>query len=115
MGQAPKRPARQSCGRISPRPWQMVKERAKVDKKIDHFMKASEPLDWPSLRVSPDMATDQSLQRRGILRSTLVQSGKDFLKWERPPTRALPLPDGQRLLATGEVVHDDENGSASAI
>jgi len=41
-------------------------------------------------------------------RFILVDRGLDFLKWQRPPTRDLPLPQGRRLLATGEVVVDDE-------
>jgi len=86
-----------------------AKRRAEIDKKIDHFTKASKPLNWPPLVISPDMAIDQgNFKRRGAMRSTLTRLGKDFLRWERPPTQALPLPDGQRLLETGEVVRDDE-------
>ena len=84
------------------------KRRNKVDKKVDHFTKASTPLEWPPWQVSPDMAWDDSpLGRRGEMRMTLIELGKDFLKWERPPTQALPLPNGQRLLATGDVIRDD--------
>ncbi len=86
-----------------------VKRRAKVDQKIDHFTKASEPLDWPPLSVSPDMMDQGPLRRRGMMR----EFATDYLRWERLPTRALPLPNGQRLLATGDIVHDDEGSGTS--
>ena len=82
-----------------------VKQRA--ERKIDHFTKASKPLNWPPLRVDPFMAWDPGpLRKKGRIRSTLYQLGIDFLRWERPLTRSLPLPNGRRLLATGEVVQD---------
>ena len=84
-----------------------AKQRAEMDKKVDHFTKASQPLNWPALRVDPSIAWDQTpFRRRGQFRGTLTQMGKDFLRWERPPTRSLPPPEGQRLLATGETVQD---------
>ena len=43
------------------------------------------------------------------MRGVMVELEKDFLRWQRPPACALPLPEGQRLLATGQVV--DEDGS----
>ncbi len=82
-----------------------VKQR--TERKIDHFTKASEPLNWPPLVVDPLMAWDISpFRKKGRLRLTLRQLGVDFVRWERPPTRSLPLPDGRRLLAMGEVVED---------
>jgi len=91
-----------------------AKQRAEMDKKVDHFTKASEPLNWPALRVDPSMVWDRGPVRlRGQLRCTLTQMGKDFLRWERPPTRSLPLPEGQRLLATGEVVQDVTPGASA--
>jgi hypothetical protein len=88
-----------------------VKKRAKTDKVVDHFTKSSQPLNWPPLCVDEFMAQDPSpFKRRGRLRCVLVELGREYLTWERPPTKALPLPDGQRLLATGEVVEDREGG-----
>ncbi|KAK4150628.1 kinase-like domain-containing protein [Chaetomidium leptoderma] len=84
-----------------------AKRRAETDKEVDHFTKASTPLSWPPLRVDEFMSYDRSpLRKRGRMRSTLTTLGMDFLSWVRPPTRSLPLPEGQRLLATGEVVQD---------
>lgn len=92
-----------------------VERRAETDKTVDHFSKASEPLEWPPLRVCEYMAWDTGmLKRRGRFRKEVRQDGRDFLTWERPPTSALPLLEGQRLLATGEVVDDEEVGGESA-
>lgn len=92
-----------------------VKRRAQTDKEVDHFTKASEPLSWPPLQMEPFMAWDQSpLRKRGRMRSTMVQLGKDFLRWERPATASLPLAEGKRLLATGEVVGGSNDGGATA-
>jgi hypothetical protein len=44
----------------------------------------------------------------------MVHLGKDFLRWERPATASLPLAEGQRLLATGEVVESSKEGGAIA-
>ena len=91
-----------------------VERRDETDKTVDHFTKASEPLDLPPLRVCEFMSQDDSrLRGRGRRRETHIRLGKDFLTWERPPTSALPLPSSQRLLATGEIVQDDEGGSAA--
>lgn len=92
-----------------------VRERAQTDKQIDHFTKASQPLDWPRLRVDdPFLDQDWSpLRRKGRMREVMIKLGKDYLKWDRPPTRALPLPKGKRLLATGQVVEDGDVANIS--
>lgn len=38
------------------------------------------------------------------LRRKMVRRGAKFLTWQRPPSCALPLPEGEKLLATGEAV-----------
>ncbi len=90
-----------------------VKKRAEHN--IDHFSKASQPLEWPPLSVDdPFLNADASpLNRKGRLREVMVALGKDFLEWQRPPTSSMPLPQGQRLLATGEVVHDGDVAGTS--
>lgn len=89
-----------------------VKRRAETDKRVDHFSKAAEPLEWPPLQVCEFMKWDDGpLLRRGRMRCTMVQLRKEFPRWERPPTKKLPLPSGQRLLATGEAVNDDGRSS----
>ncbi|KAM7208363.1 Protein kinase-like domain containing protein [Naviculisporaceae sp. PSN 640] len=90
------------------------KERAEVDKKVDHFSKASDPLDWPTMRIDtdPEMVTLRPVVRLlGALRGTLVHKKQDYVRWERPATSVMPLPDGQRLLATGEMVVDNGDGA----
>jgi hypothetical protein len=96
-----------------------VKRRAELG--IDHFSKASEPLDWPPLVVDEFMRFDFTPPLKlGKPRVLMDTSGRKYLTWERPPTTSLPLPRGKRLLATGEVVADDggegnisQGGSAS--
>ncbi len=84
-----------------------VKSRAETD--IDHFSKASEPLDWPALYVDESVVPGEPTRpgTRGWRREILGENGKDILGWERPLTRSLPLPEGQRLLASGRVVWDE--------
>ena len=93
-----------------------VEKRARTDKEIDHFTKASQPLEWPPLHVDdPFLNADGTpLKRKGRMREVMVALEKDFLEWQRPPTSSMPLPQGQRLLATGEVVRDGGVASASA-
>ncbi|KAK4033095.1 hypothetical protein C8A01DRAFT_50259 [Parachaetomium inaequale] len=92
-----------------------AKRRAVTDARVDHFTKASQPLSWPSLRVDPDMLDESfGFKKPGKLRRELVELGKDFLKWERPPGSAMPPPKGKRSLSTGEVVDDDASDGASA-
>jgi hypothetical protein len=91
-----------------------VKRRTKSDKVVNHFTKASQPLSWPPLCVDEFMAQDHSpFKRRGRLRCVLMELGREYLTWERPPTKAMPLPAGQRLLATGEVVEDSDGVGGS--
>ena len=92
-----------------------TQKRARADKEIDHFTKASQPLQWPPLHVDdPFLNEDWSpVQRKGRMREVMVALEKDFLKWQRPPTSSMPLPQGQRLLATGEVVRDAGVAGAS--
>lgn len=85
-----------------------VKKRA--DNNIDHFTKSSQPLEWPPLHVDDPFLNEDGtpLKREGRMREVMVLLGKDFLKWQRPPTSSMPLPQGQRLLATGQVVQDED-------
>ncbi len=93
-----------------------VAKRAETDKEIDHFSKASQPLQWPPLHVDdPFLNEDWSpLKRKGRMGEVMVLLGRDYLKWQRPPSSSLPLPQGQRLLATGEVVRDEDVAGVSA-
>lgn len=92
-----------------------VSKRKKIDKEINHFTKTPEPLDWPPLPDSLALDLDSwPIRRPAAYRVALIRLGKDFLKWQRPPTRDTPPPKGWRLLATGEVVRDNEEGSSIA-
>ena len=92
-----------------------TQKRTRADKEIDHFTKASQPLQWPPLHVDdPFLNEDWSpVQRKGRMREVMIALEKDFLGWQRPPTSSMPLPQGQRLLATGEVVRDGDVAGAS--
>ena len=83
-----------------------VAQRAKTDKDIDHFTKASRPLSWPPLFLPPVESGFGNLIRRQWVehRSTCKLKGLSYLRWERPPTRSLPLLRGQHLLSTGEII-----------
>ncbi|POS74460.1 hypothetical protein DHEL01_v207152 [Diaporthe helianthi] len=76
--------------------WLVV--RRDIDKKITHFSKAARALEWPPL---------PKFERAARMRQELILQGSgDFLKWQRPGSKKLRLTQGQRLLATGEVVND---------
>ncbi|KAM7190928.1 hypothetical protein V8F33_009161 [Rhypophila sp. PSN 637] len=91
-----------------------AKERAEIDKTVDHFSKALEPLGWPTLRLDmdPDLVTLAGDYRvLGVSRAKFFHNPTGYVRWERPATSAMPLPAGQRLLATGEVVDDNADGA----
>lgn len=92
-----------------------AKGRAEIDKTVDHFSKATQPLEWPALRIETDpdlVSLGEFRQVLGRLRPRLIRDGKEYLRWERPATKAMPLPAGQYLLATGEIVEDDGDRAA---
>ncbi|KAH8753861.1 hypothetical protein F5883DRAFT_574341 [Diaporthe sp. PMI_573] len=66
---------------------------------------APSALDWPSPPELPEVLfIGVMLRVPAQLRRELVQHGTKFLSWPRPPSCALPLPEGKKLLATGKVV-----------
>lgn len=73
-------------------------KRQNIDKEVHHFSKAPRTISWPPLP-----AFESAARMRQVL---ILQGGGEFLKWQRPGSKMLPLPKGQRLLATGEVVDD---------
>ncbi len=89
--------------------------RAETDKKVDHFSKTARPLSWPPLHVDDPFLDNfrGPVRKLGRMREVMLLLEKDFLRWERPPTSALPLPEGQRLLATGQVVWDKDGSLVS--
>ncbi|KAG8157460.1 hypothetical protein KVR01_012844 [Diaporthe batatas] len=65
-------------------------------------------LDWPPLPELPYVLfVGTMLNVRAQIRRELVRNDMKFLTWQRPPSCELPLPEGKKLLATGEVVEMD--------
>ncbi|KAK0666063.1 hypothetical protein QBC41DRAFT_367175 [Cercophora samala] len=82
-----------------------VSSRKKTEGEIRFYKQAPEFIDWPGLPEFPLVEFVGSVTRRpSQMRSEMIKRGEPFIKWQRPPTAQLPLPEGQRLLATGEVV-----------
>lgn len=79
--------------------------RREIDKEIDYFTKTPKALDWPPL---PEF--ERAARMRQVL---ILQGGGEYLNWQRPGSKKLPLPKGQRLLATGEVVDDNTQDEES--
>ncbi|TAQ84959.1 hypothetical protein B7494_g6710 [Chlorociboria aeruginascens] len=83
-----------------------VTARAEVDKKITHYSEAPEAINWPSLpEYSEVYYGGAMMKRKSQMRQEMVMRGEKFLKWQRPPSCNFPLPEGQELLATGQVVN----------
>lgn len=90
-----------------------VARRATTDQDMTHYTQAPSRIDWPDAPPLPEVAYFGEMVRvPSRLRQELVDLGEKFLEWQRPGSYELPLPAGKRLLATGEVV-DNEDGSRS--
>ncbi|KAF8846420.1 hypothetical protein BDZ45DRAFT_756235 [Acephala macrosclerotiorum] len=88
-----------------------VKTRKEAENEITHYTQAPDAIDWPPLPEFPLVPFAGNMKRRpSQRRQEMIKRGADFLKWQRPASSELPLPRGKRLLATGEVVHDDGGG-----
>ncbi|KAH6838322.1 kinase-like domain-containing protein [Chaetomium sp. MPI-CAGE-AT-0009] len=84
-----------------------VAARKDVDAKFTSYKQAPDSIDWPSLPEFPLVQFVGSMMRRpSQMRREMIKRGEPFIKWQRPPTRHLPLPPRQRLPATGEIVVD---------
>ncbi|KAK4241857.1 CBL-interacting serine/threonine-protein kinase 16 [Achaetomium macrosporum] len=83
--------------------------REKTDKEITHYTQAPEYIDWPDAPPLREIDFYGMIVRmQSVPRQTLVRKGEKFLQWQRPGSHQLPLPAGKRLLATGEVVDDED-------
>ncbi|KAK3935478.1 shaggy-related protein kinase theta [Diplogelasinospora grovesii] len=85
--------------------------RVRLDSDVAEYRRVLETSPAPSpsaARHCPEIPpvdyNGNMVSRPSLLRQVLVPQGDPFLRWERPPSRHLPLRQGQRLLATGEVV-----------
>jgi hypothetical protein len=86
-----------------------VKSREETDKHTTLSSQLPNFIYWPPVPKFPLVPWVGSMSRRPAqMRSDLVKRGASFLKWERPGSNQLPLPSGQRLLATGEIVNEDK-------
>ncbi|KAK4034309.1 CBL-interacting serine/threonine-protein kinase 16 [Parachaetomium inaequale] len=82
-----------------------VNARRERDAEIQHYKQAPDFIDWPSLPEFPLVEWAGSMMRRpSQMRKDMIRRGEPFFKWQRPSTRHLPLPEEQRLLATGEIL-----------
>ncbi|KAH6613653.1 hypothetical protein B0J18DRAFT_61834 [Chaetomium sp. MPI-SDFR-AT-0129] len=84
-----------------------VKARQCMNGELRNGKEAPESIDWPDVPGDP-LAVDPTRAGkwwRGELQrqSFLTQHNLPFLQWQCPATRRLPLPSGQRLLATGTI------------
>ncbi|KAM5344921.1 hypothetical protein ACJ41O_010783 [Fusarium nematophilum] len=79
--------------------------RKEADAKITLWTQASRYIDWPLLPEFPEVMWGGSMKRMPYqFRQEMLDIGADFLKWQRPGSCELPLPEGQLLLATGQVI-----------
>ncbi|KAH8895785.1 hypothetical protein GQ53DRAFT_33051 [Thozetella sp. PMI_491] len=84
-----------------------VEVRKKRDEEVTHWTQAPRYLDWPPMPEFPEVHWVGNLVRQSWqMRQDLVRRGASFLRWQRPPSCRLPLPQGQLLLATGQIVDD---------
>lgn len=82
-----------------------LERRKEADKHVVHFSQLPDALGWPLLPGFP--AVHDLEPRVAHMRQEMILRGAEFLMWQRPGSRELPLPRGQRLLATGDVVEDN--------
>ncbi|KAL2140542.1 hypothetical protein VTI28DRAFT_3660 [Corynascus sepedonium] len=82
-----------------------VNARKTIDAELKNYKQAPNYIDWPPLPQFPLVDCGGAMMRRGSqMRQRIIKRGEPFIEWVRPPTSHLPLPAGQRLLATGEIV-----------
>jgi hypothetical protein len=85
-----------------------LETRAKVDKEMTIYTQAPDFIDWPPVPEFPLVPWIGDMDRTPQqFRGDLIKRGAGFPKWQRPGTCQLPLPQGKRLLATGEIADDD--------
>lgn len=80
-------------------------KRRLVDQEVTHFSQVPDALDWSMLPDFP-VGSDGEPGRSAQMRQEMIMRGEsNFLRWQRPGSRELPLLRGQHLLVTGEVVN----------
>ncbi|KAI5460678.1 kinase-like domain-containing protein [Mariannaea sp. PMI_226] len=82
-----------------------VSTRKDVDTEITLWTQAPRCLDWPLLPQFPEVMWVGAMTSIDYqFRQEMLRIGADFLKWQRPASCELPLPEGQLLLASGQVI-----------
>ncbi|KAL1871927.1 hypothetical protein Daus18300_004563 [Diaporthe australafricana] len=89
--------------------WMARRAAADAEKQVTSWRQAPGAVDWPGLPEFPEVPFYGTMMRKASqMRQSMVQRGARFVAWQRPPSCALPLPGGKRLLATGEVVEGSQ-------
>lgn len=82
-----------------------VSSRKKTEKETTFYKQAPEFIDCPGQPGFPLVDFVVSVTRRASqMPSEMIKRGEPFIRWQHSATAQLPLPEGQRLLATGEIV-----------
>ncbi|KAI3396789.1 hypothetical protein diail_11689 [Diaporthe ilicicola] len=85
--------------------WMAQRAEADAEEQVTSRSQAPSAVDWPPLPEFPEVPFCGPMIRRATqMRQEMIQRGAGFLTWQRPPSCALPLSGGKKLLATGEVV-----------
>ncbi|KAK4665432.1 hypothetical protein QC763_401740 [Podospora pseudopauciseta] len=82
-----------------------VSSRKKTEKETTFYKQAPEFIDSPGQPGFPLVDFVGSVTRKASqMRSEMIRRGEPFIRWQLSATAQLPLPEGQRLLATGKIV-----------
>lgn len=77
----------------------------KEEEVLRRWDQAPGAFDWPLLPEIPEVPFYGAMLRRATQpRRWMDRRGARFPTWQRPPSCALPLTKGKKLLATGEMV-----------
>lgn len=81
----------------------------KGEEALVHWDQAPGAFEWPPLPEIPEtLFCGAMLRLAAQLRQSMVRRGAQIPAWQRPPNCALPLSEGKKLLATGEVVEESQ-------
>lgn len=82
-------------------------DKGKGEQLLTRWDQAPGAFEWPPLPEIPEVPFCGAMLRRATQpRRWMDRRGANFPTWQRPPSCALPLPEGKKLLATGEVVEE---------
>ncbi|KAG8168139.1 hypothetical protein KVR01_003828 [Diaporthe batatas] len=82
-----------------------AQEEKQQQQTLSLWKQAPGAFDWPPLPELPEVMFFGAMRRIHYqYRRDMVRHGANFLTWQRPPSCALPLAEGKKLLATGKLV-----------